>query len=129
MEINQELIACYIDGTATEEERNLVRKYMCEHPSCYEEILSLIERSKDVVEKKDFKCDEIKLEHFESHKAISSTTPDNKSFLKSVKSYVKGCCANNSSSEISLSMQVKRKPNNDLNKEINNMLDELNDIF
>lgn len=42
MKISDELIACYIDGTATAEERNIVRKYLCEHPEEYERIVCLM---------------------------------------------------------------------------------------
>lgn len=47
MKISDELIACYIDGTATAEERNTVRKYLCEHPEEYEQILYLMDKDKD----------------------------------------------------------------------------------
>ena len=43
MKISDELIACYVEGTATSEERNLVRKYLCEHPEEYERILCLMD--------------------------------------------------------------------------------------
>lgn len=32
MEINEELLACYIEGTATAEERAQMRQYLCKHP-------------------------------------------------------------------------------------------------
>ena len=47
MKISDELIACYIDGTATAEERNMVRKYLCEHPEEYEQILYLMDNDRD----------------------------------------------------------------------------------
>ena len=43
MEINDELLACYVEGTATAEERAQVRQYLCEHPEEYMHILSLID--------------------------------------------------------------------------------------
>ncbi|MBQ2980141.1 MAG: hypothetical protein IJE18_08560 [Bacteroidaceae bacterium] len=43
MEMSDELIACYVEGKVTPEERNFVRKYLCEHPEEYECILSLID--------------------------------------------------------------------------------------
>lgn len=43
MNINDELIAGYIDGTASDEERNLVREYLSQHPEEYEQIICLID--------------------------------------------------------------------------------------
>lgn len=43
MKISDELIACYVEGTVTAEERNFVRKYLCEHPEEYERILYLMD--------------------------------------------------------------------------------------
>ena len=43
MEINDELIACFVEGTVTVEERNFVRKYLCDHPEEYERVLSLMD--------------------------------------------------------------------------------------
>ncbi len=43
MKISDELIACYVEGNVTAEERNFVRKYLCEHPEEYERILCLID--------------------------------------------------------------------------------------
>lgn len=43
MEISDELIACYIEGTVTTEERNVVRRYLCEHPEEYERVLCLMD--------------------------------------------------------------------------------------
>lgn len=43
MEINDELIAGYIDGTASDEERNLVREYLSQHPEEYEQIICLMD--------------------------------------------------------------------------------------
>ncbi len=48
MNINDELIACYIEGVATDEERLAVRNYLSRHPEEYEHILSLMDR--DVVD-------------------------------------------------------------------------------
>lgn len=43
MKISDELIACYVEGTITAEERNFVRKYLCEHPEEYERVLCLMD--------------------------------------------------------------------------------------
>ncbi len=43
MKISDELIACYVEGTATDEERNLVRSYLCQHPEEYERVLCLMD--------------------------------------------------------------------------------------
>ena len=43
MKISDELIACYVEGTLTAEERNFVRKYLCEHPEEYERVLCLMD--------------------------------------------------------------------------------------
>lgn len=43
MEINDELIACYVEGTATAEERALVRQYLCKHPEEYMHLLCLMD--------------------------------------------------------------------------------------
>jgi hypothetical protein len=48
MNISDELIACYVEGTVTAEERNFVRKYLCNHPEEYERVLCLIDN--DVVD-------------------------------------------------------------------------------
>lgn len=43
MNISDELIACYIEGNVTAEERSFVRKYLCEHPEEYERVLCLMD--------------------------------------------------------------------------------------
>ena len=43
MVINDELIACYVEGTATIEERDAVRKYLSLHPEEYERVLCLMD--------------------------------------------------------------------------------------
>lgn len=43
MEISDELIACYVERTVTAEERDFVRKYLCEHPEEYERVLCLMD--------------------------------------------------------------------------------------
>ena len=43
MKISDELIACYVEGSATAEERDFVRKHLCEHPEEYEHILCLMD--------------------------------------------------------------------------------------
>lgn len=43
MKISDELFACYVEGTATAEQRDFVRRYLCEHPEEYERVLCLID--------------------------------------------------------------------------------------
>lgn len=43
MSISDELIACYVEGSVTAEERKFVRKYLCEHPEEYERVLCLMD--------------------------------------------------------------------------------------
>lgn len=43
MTINDELIACYIEGKLTIEERDIVRNYLCKHPEEYERVLFLMD--------------------------------------------------------------------------------------
>lgn len=43
MKISDELIACYVEGTVTTEERKIVREYLYEHPEEYERILFLMD--------------------------------------------------------------------------------------
>ena len=43
MEINDELLACYVEGTATAEEQAEVRQYLCEHPEEYMHLLCLMD--------------------------------------------------------------------------------------
>lgn len=43
MEINDELMACYIDGTATPEECVMVREYLLKHPEEYKDMLFLMD--------------------------------------------------------------------------------------
>ncbi len=62
MEISDELIACYIEGTATPEERNFVRDYLSNHPEEYEFILHLMD---------DYSEDYSKEEETTSHNCIS----------------------------------------------------------
>ena len=59
MKISDELIACYIDGTATADKRNIVREYLCEHPEEYEQILYLMDNDKNdyLGEQIDDNCD------------------------------------------------------------------------
>ena len=45
MEISDELLACYVEGTVTAEERNFVRKYLCKHPEEYERVLCLMDNN------------------------------------------------------------------------------------
>lgn len=47
MEINDVLIASYIDGTATIDERNAVRKYLCAHPEMYARVLFLMDSDRE----------------------------------------------------------------------------------
>lgn len=46
MRISDELIACYVEGTATTEERDFVRNYLCRHPEEYERIVCLMDNDK-----------------------------------------------------------------------------------
>ena len=43
MEVNEELLACYIEGTATAEEQEQVRQYLCKHPEENMHILCLMD--------------------------------------------------------------------------------------
>ncbi len=43
MKITDELIACYVEGKVTAEERVYIRKYLCEHPEEFEQILLLMD--------------------------------------------------------------------------------------
>ena len=43
MKITDELIACYVEGTVTEEERDAVRAYLCKYPCELERILNLMD--------------------------------------------------------------------------------------
>lgn len=43
MEINEELLACYVEGTTTAEEQALIRQYLCEHPEEYMHLLCLMD--------------------------------------------------------------------------------------
>lgn len=45
MRISDELIACYVEGTVTPEERSLVRKYLYGHPEEYERVLCLMDNN------------------------------------------------------------------------------------
>ena len=47
MEINDELIACYVEGKCTTEECNLVREYLSGHPEEYEHVLGLLEQDRE----------------------------------------------------------------------------------
>lgn len=43
MQISDELIACYVEGTATEAEQSIIREYHCKHPDEYERVLCLMD--------------------------------------------------------------------------------------
>lgn len=43
MEINDELIACYVEGKVTAEEKTFVRKYLIRHPEEYERVLYMMD--------------------------------------------------------------------------------------
>lgn len=47
MKLNDELIARYVDGIGTLEERNVVRRYLCEHPEEMEAIVALMDADTD----------------------------------------------------------------------------------
>ncbi len=44
MEITDEIIGCFIEGTATPDERICVREYLCAHPEENEHILCLMDK-------------------------------------------------------------------------------------
>lgn len=46
MEISDELIACYVEGTLTADERDMVRRYLCCHPEEYERVLCLMDNDR-----------------------------------------------------------------------------------
>ncbi len=59
MEITDEIIACYVEGTATPEERRLVRDYLGRHPEEYERILCLMDNdTADFLEERNEAADE-----------------------------------------------------------------------
>ena len=41
--INDELLACYVDGIATPEEQILVRNYLAQNPEEYERVLYMMD--------------------------------------------------------------------------------------
>ena len=43
MDVSDELMACYVDGTGNAEERDFVRRYLWELPEEYERILCLMD--------------------------------------------------------------------------------------
>ena len=43
MEINDEMLACYVEGTLDIEKRNFVRKYLSEHPEKLESVLHMMD--------------------------------------------------------------------------------------
>ncbi len=47
MELNDELMACYLDGDATQEELVEVRDYLCQNPEEFESIIALMDEDKD----------------------------------------------------------------------------------
>lgn len=47
MKISDELIACYVDGKVTAEERKCVREYLCSHPHEMERVLCLMDNYTD----------------------------------------------------------------------------------
>lgn len=47
MEINDEMIACYVEGTLNMEERNFVRKFLCKNPERLESLLYMIDNDKE----------------------------------------------------------------------------------
>lgn len=59
MEVNEELLACYIEGTATAEEQEQVRQYLCKHPEENMHILCLMDEDTEdyLNEFSDDSCD------------------------------------------------------------------------
>lgn len=47
MEINDEMIACYIEGSLNIDERNFVRKYLSENPERLEALLYIMDNDKE----------------------------------------------------------------------------------
>lgn len=47
MDINDELIGCYIEGTCNSEELHAVREYLVEHPEEYDRILCLMDNCRN----------------------------------------------------------------------------------
>lgn len=47
MEINDEMIACYVEGTLNMEERNFVRKFLSENPEKMETLLYMMDNEKE----------------------------------------------------------------------------------
>lgn len=47
MELNDELMACYLDGDATQEELVEVRDYLCQNPEEFESIIALMDEDRD----------------------------------------------------------------------------------
>lgn len=45
--INDELLACYVDGIATPEEQILVRNYLAQNPEEYERVLYMIDLDRE----------------------------------------------------------------------------------
>ena len=45
--INDELLACYVEGTATPEEQTLVRDYLAENPEEYERVLYMMDLDRE----------------------------------------------------------------------------------
>lgn len=62
MEISDELIACYVEGTCSSHERDEIRNYLAKHPEEYERILCLLDRDKDdfdITDEADIKAEVI----------------------------------------------------------------------
>lgn len=47
MELNDELMACYLDGETTQEELVEVRDYLCNNPDEFESMIALMDEDKD----------------------------------------------------------------------------------
>lgn len=50
MEISDELIGCYVEGTCTKEELRAVREYLINHPEEYDRIICLIDNNRETPE-------------------------------------------------------------------------------
>lgn len=74
MEINDELIACFVDGTATEAECRAVRQYLAEHPAEREAVLHLMDMNAS--EHLDWDVEDEPTAHSTSRWSIGSMVAD-----------------------------------------------------
>ena len=144
MEINLEILACCIDGTATEEERNIVREYLKKNPKCYEEMLNLIERTKEsssvkeeeetafynICESRKITGQPVKYSFSKSSKPAKKSNDEGGFFSKTKRIFEalgSHCCCSYDD-EIIVSEQVRRRPKNNISEQMLGMLDELDEL-